>query len=125
MKSEFCKNGDGRPRHGKYAVCHECLKARDRAYAKKVFVAASWYELNLKDLLHDAKIMDTSSLSIRYRRSQSAICEILQRYGVSPKKRRDHIYVAKGKMNIKEIMPDLSRDCFVGVSGKETFVPAQ
>ena len=44
-----------------------------------------WDELNLKNLLHDAKIMDMENLSKRYQLSFSCISALLKRYGVTPK----------------------------------------
>jgi len=112
-----CRNGDGKPRHKPYAVCHECLKARDKAYARKIFVPVAWDELNLKNLLDDAKRMDVKNLSIRYQRSQHYICLTLKKHNVPFKKKQGYASKSKEKIKLSRL-PDLIDTSYVSIDSK-------
>ena len=125
MKSEFCINHPDRKRYGSNKFCWSCVKEKRKKKKDYADQLSSWYELNLKDLLHDAKIMEVRELAMRYCRSQSSICTILKKQGIKARHRHAYIKKPMGKIIIREVIPDFRDACFTGAKGKETFVSAQ
>ena len=82
-----CRHHPDRERIYRSRLCRECYNKRVKVYKKKSdkSTASSWEELNLKDFLHDSKLMDVKNLHIRYQRSYSSIFDILKKYGITPK----------------------------------------
>ena len=86
---QTCRHHPDRERVYRSRLCRDCYNKQMRKYQynKKpdLTILSSWEELNLKDFLHDSKLMDVKNLHIRYQRSYSSIFDILKKYGITPK----------------------------------------
>ena len=63
---------------------------------------SGWEELNLKNLLRDAKKMDMKSLAQRYRVSTSYIYYKLKKHKVKPKNPYGHMSIETSKKRINQ-----------------------
>ena len=52
---------------------------------RKCNYLSEWEAINLKNLLHDAQLMDTGNLARRYQISHSTVIAYLTKNGVKPK----------------------------------------
>lgn len=75
--------------------------------------STSWEEVNKKDFIHDAEIMDATCLAERYRISRNSVLLMAKRYGITLKKKLGTLSVVKYKDTpISRLnTPDMTESC--------------